>query len=252
MQTHTPDSHAAGFASGTLNPLRYDGLTFDPWEVPALMRAMMPAGVRVLDVGCGTGAATTVANTDKNNEVMGIEPDPDRAAAARARGMDAICGYLSAEFFTEHGNFDVIIFGDVLEHLPDPASMVSLALTGLRPGGYLLISVPNVAHWTVRWQLLFGNFDYNSSGIRDATHLRWFTRKTLEKFLQAQGMEIVEFRHSSGFYTPDYDIFPWNRLPTKLRGKIIHAGTRFFPLLFGCQHVVKARLRESKVKEIRS
>ena len=241
MQTQSPDSHAVGFAAETLDPLRYNGLTYDPWESPALLQQMMPSGVRVLDVGCGTGAATIVANTGKNNEVVGLEPDPDRTALAKQRGLDATCGYLSPAFFSARGSFDVIMFADVLEHLPDPAAMLSLALTGLRPGGTILISVPNVAHWTVRLRLLFGNFDYTTSGIRDATHLRWFTRKTLEAFVRGQGLEIVEFRNSSGLYTPDYQTFPWNRLPVRLREKMIHAGTRLFPLLFGCQHVLKAK-----------
>jgi len=195
----------------------------------------------VLDVGCGCASSTLVANSDKGNEVHGIEPDPERAAIARDRGIDATCGYLNSEYFAEHGSFDVIMFGDVLEHLSDPAAMLSLALEGLRPGGYILVSVPNVAHWTVRWQLLWGNFDYMSSGIRDATHLRWFTRKTLERLIASAGLEIVEFRHSSGLYTPDYNIFPFKHLPRKLCEKIVHGCTRFFPLLFGCQHVIKAK-----------
>lgn len=239
----SPDVHGTGFTAATLDPLRYNGISDDPWEAHVLLQGLMPSGVRVLDVGCGCGPATVMANEGKNNEVHGIEPDPDRAAAARARGLDVVCGYLSADYFAEHGSFDVIMFADVLEHLSDPAAMLSLALSGLRPGGFLLISVPNVAHWTVRWQLLWGNFNYMSSGIRDATHLRWFTRKTLEQLLSSLDLEIVEFRHSSGLYTPDYDIFPWNRMPKKLKEKVVHGGTRFFPLLFGCQHVLKARRR---------
>ncbi len=236
----SPDAHGAGFAP-VLDPLRYSGLSDDPWEAPALLRDLMPSGARVLDVGCGCGPSTIVANYGKGNDVSALEPDPDRCAAARARGIDVTQGYLTAQYLAEHGSFDVIMFADVLEHVADPAALLNLALTALRPGGCLLISVPNVAHWTVRLGLFFGNFDYASSGIRDATHLRWFTRKTLKQLLASVGLEVIAARSSSGLYTPDYDIFPWNRLPWKLRYKLVHAGTRFLPLLFGCQHVVKAR-----------
>jgi SAM-dependent methyltransferase len=247
----SPDAHGEGFATATLDPLRYGGLSDDPWEAPALLRAMMPSRVRVLDVGCGCGPATEVANHGKDNEVHGIEPDAIRAEVARARGIAVTCGYLSDDFIERHGLFDVVMFADVLEHVPDPGALLTLALRGLKPEGVLLISVPNVAHWTVRWQLLWGNFNYMPSGIRDATHLRWFTRKTVEHLLASLGLEILDFRHSAGLFTPDYDVFPWNRLPRKFRAKSVHAATRFFPLLFGCQHVLKAKRRtacESAVK----
>lgn len=237
----TPDAVGAGFAASALDPLRYNGLCDDPWEAPAILNAMMPSGARVLDVGCGSGPTTLVANHGKGNDVWGIEPDPDRAETARARGLNVSCGYLTDSYFVENGTFDVIMFADVLEHVPDPAGLLKMALTGLRSDGFILISVPNVAHWTVRWQLARGRFDYMPSGIRDATHLRWFTQRTLQHLLESVGLEVVDFRHSSGAYTPDYQIFPWKNLSQKWRNRGIHVGTRLWPRLFGCQHVVKAR-----------
>src|SRR5262245_42234591 len=82
---------------------------------------------------------------------------------------------VSEEFLREHGRFDTIVLADVIEHLPDPAEMVSLLKQGLVPDGSIVASVPNVAHWFVRIDLLRGSFNYQEMGIMDATHLRWFT-----------------------------------------------------------------------------
>jgi methionine biosynthesis protein MetW len=241
---NTPDTHANGLTTAELDPLRYDGHTDDPYEVAGLLRSFMPEGARVLDVGCGTGSVSTIVNRGKGNEVHGIEPDPRRAEVARSRGMDVFCGYLTEDYFANHGQFDVVVFADVLEHLPDPAGMLALAASGLRSGGLVLISVPNVAHWSIRLDLIRGRFDYTDCGIRDATHLRWFTRKTLEHLLHTQDLEILELKQSAGIGLYDYWWRrPWKWMPIRMREEFVHAFTRSMPLLFGCQHIVKARKR---------
>jgi 2-polyprenyl-3-methyl-5-hydroxy-6-metoxy-1,4-benzoquinol methylase len=239
----SPDAHGQGLMAQALDPQRYDGHTEDPSESAGLLQALMPAGVRVLDVGCGTGSVTVIANRGKGNDVVGIEPDAQRAEAARARSLNVHCGFLAPEFFAEHGMFDVIVFADVLEHLAEPAAMLDLALTGLRPDGCLLISVPNVAHWSVRWQLLRGHFDYRESGIRDSTHLRWFTRKTLEQLLWSRGLYALDWRYSAGITLWDYSQGWWGRMKPARRARLVYAGLKRWPLLFACQHVVKARRR---------
>ena len=65
----------------------------------------MPAVVRVLDVGCGPGSVTLIANDGKRNVVLGIEPDSIRVEAAKKRGVDVITGYLTAELLSERGPF---------------------------------------------------------------------------------------------------------------------------------------------------
>jgi 2-polyprenyl-3-methyl-5-hydroxy-6-metoxy-1,4-benzoquinol methylase len=184
---------------------------------------------------------TEIVNRGKNNDVHGIEPDPVRAAAARARGFQVVCGILDDAYFTEHGSFDVIMFTDVLEHVPDPAALLDLALRGLRPAGRILISVPNVAHWSMRWYVLTGRFDATDTGIRDATHLRWFTLKTLQGMLNSRGLEIEKLAHSAGTFLTEYYRMPWKVIPRSFRFGFVKMATRVAPLLFGCQHVVMAR-----------
>lgn len=185
-----PDSHGAGLTGTGLDPLRYDGQSDHPAEVAGMIHTLMPAGVRVLDVGCGTGSVTLIANRGRGNTVRAIEPDPDRAATARARGIDVHNGVLDDAYLADRGRFDVVMSSDVLEHLAAPADLLRRFVAAARPGGLVILSVPNVAHWTVRWNLLFGRFDYEPVGIMDATHLRWFTEHLSMPLLRWLGRRL--------------------------------------------------------------
>jgi SAM-dependent methyltransferase len=94
------------------------------------------------------------------------------------------------------GSFEVVVFGDVLEHLRDPLSVLRGARGLLRPGGYVVISTPNIAHGDVRLALLSGRFNYSKVGILDDTHLRFFTRDSLVSFLNDAGFVPADLRRS--------------------------------------------------------
>jgi 2-polyprenyl-3-methyl-5-hydroxy-6-metoxy-1,4-benzoquinol methylase len=237
----SPDRNARGLLKSSPDALRYDNQTDDPHEVAGILRAAMPSGVRVLDVGCGTGSVTLIANADKGNEVLCVEPDPDRAQVARSRGLRTFNTLLDEAFLEAHGPFDVIMFADVLEHLPNPASLVELAAQGLRPGGLILASVPNVAHWTVRANLLIGRFDYTETGIYDSTHLRWFTERSFRTFIQAHGFEVLSIRQTAGVDLPVYWAWPFRHVPRRILHPVIRTLNRLLPRLIGCQHVITAR-----------
>jgi methionine biosynthesis protein MetW len=226
-----------------MEPLRYGKLDCDPIEASGLIRAMMPSNVRVLDVGCGVGALTEAVNADKNNTVLCIEPDPVRAEAARDRGLSVYVGLLDDDFIRTQGKFDVIVFADVLEHLTDPAAMLQKAVSCLAADGMIISSVPNVAHWTVRMRLLIGRFDYDKWGIMDATHLRWFTTRSMLALYDNQGLAVVDLRHSAGTMLDIYGRAPFRLAPRGLLRTVVATLTRWLPNLFGCQHVIKAKVR---------
>ena len=140
-----PDHHAAGLIDAGGNPSRYDGHDHNPLEVADRFRAIMPKGVRVLYVGCGTGSATLIASWQAGNTILAIEPDPERAAIARSRGLDVHHGLLDDGFIAEHGTFDVVMSSDVLEHVPAPSEFLRAMIKATKPGGVLLLSVPHVA-----------------------------------------------------------------------------------------------------------
>ncbi|WP_331504334.1 class I SAM-dependent methyltransferase [Phenylobacterium sp.] len=225
-----------------MEPLRYDGQSDHPEEVAGILRAMMPTGVRVLEVGCGTGSVTLIANHGKGNEVVAIEPDPQRAALARSRGVNAMCCILDEAFVAGEQPFDVVMMADVLEHMADPGAALKLVRAALKPGGHLLISVPNVAHWTVRLNLLFGRFDYAEYGIMDVTHLRWFYSRTIRRLVEDAGLTIVAMRQTAGVQLPVYQRSPFRHVPKRALHAFVRTSNRLFPTLFGCQHVIKAVL----------
>ena len=187
------------------------------------------------------GSVTVIANKEKGNSILAIEPDADRCAVALARGIKVFRGFLDDQLMSEWGPFDVIMFADVLEHLTSPDNMFKLAVRGLKSGGVILASVPNVAHWSLRLKLLFGRFDYTETGLCDATHLRWFTQRTIRALFNSHSLEILSLKHSSGFSLPVYRSRYFKFVPDRILKKAIHLMTRAFPRLFACQFVVKAR-----------
>lgn len=97
---------------------------------------------RLLDVGCGTGESM-LSWRGQQAECVGLEPDPDVARKARElTGMDVRSGALEAQEFPAE-SFDVITMSHVLEHVEDPRSTLRAAARLLRPGGELLIWVPD-------------------------------------------------------------------------------------------------------------
>jgi SAM-dependent methyltransferase len=87
--------------------------------------------------------------------------------------------------------YDAIVFGDVLEHLRDPRAVLEKLSSRLKPGGKILMSLPNIANIWVRLNLLFGHFNYRSVGILNESHLRFFTWKTAQQLVADSGLDIV-------------------------------------------------------------
>jgi len=227
--------------SGELDPLRYDWCTDAPQEVARMLADLVPVGSRVLDVGCGAGSVSRIIADTRNAKITGIEPNSQRAEAARARGLEVYQEPFTPGIVQRLEPFDVILFADVLEHVADPGSFLQFACRGLLPGGRVVASVPNVAHWSVRLDLLRGRFDYQPTGIRDATHLRWFTADTVRSLFETNGLRVISLQHTAGVALPDYENrSPWRWMSRDRRDAIVRALARRLPLLFGCQHIIHA------------
>ena len=145
----------------------------------------------VLDVGCAHGYLGEVLRA-RGCRVVGVERDPEDAARARAHCEQVVVRDVEEPDWIEELNrrrFDVIVFADVLEHLRDPARVLRETLELLAPDtGFIVASIPNVAHVSVRLELLLGSFRRETLGILDATHLHFFTRDSLEEFLASCGI----------------------------------------------------------------
>ncbi len=146
-------------------------------------------GHRVLEVGCSVGHVTEHLIA-AGNTVVGVEIDPDAAAQASewaetVHVLDLDIELLSA---VESGRFDVILLGDVIEHLRDPIPVMRDLLTLLADDGRVIVSVPNVSHIDIRLMLLEGTWAYQHDGLLDRSHLRWFTNDSLRTLLGELGL----------------------------------------------------------------
>ena len=155
----------------------------------------------LLDVGCGRGQIADAARRI-GYRVVGIECHPAALAVARDRTDELLpvdLGDGNAVAAALDGRkFDVILFADVLEHLPDPLTVLRLYLGFLQPGGRIVVSLPNIACWDRRLALLFGRFDYADAGIMDRTHLRFFTFRTAQALLQEADLAVLSVGHAPG------------------------------------------------------
>ena len=88
--------------------------------------------------------------------------------------------------------FDVIVAGDVLEHTKRPELVLAQLHLLLAPGGYVVVSLPHLAHGDVRLALLSGQFPYSDHGLLDKTHLKFFTRSTILELFSSTGYKVDE------------------------------------------------------------
>ncbi len=197
----------------------------------------MRAGLRLLDLGAAGGHLGRAVR-DRCAFLAGVEPDPGLPAAAREgyddwRQTDA----LSAGDWAEP--FDVAVCADVLEHLARPEDLLARIFRWLRPGGVLLVSLPNVANISVRAALLAGRFSYADRGILDRTHLRFFTRKSAGSLIAGAGFRIRDVEGTGMPFelaVPALTRPPW-RAPVLA---FANGAARIWPTLFGYQFILEA------------
>jgi 2-polyprenyl-3-methyl-5-hydroxy-6-metoxy-1,4-benzoquinol methylase len=168
-----------------------------------LMVELIGGNKRVLDVGCATGYLAR-ALRERGCTVSGFESDPEAAEEARPHLDRLVVGDVErtdlAEAFGEE-RFDVVVFGDVLEHLRDPLPVLKAAKAVLAERGSVVASIPNIAHGSVRLALMAGRFDYQPLGLLDSTHLRFFTRASIEALFREAGLAPLDVRRTTaGFF----------------------------------------------------
>jgi 2-polyprenyl-3-methyl-5-hydroxy-6-metoxy-1,4-benzoquinol methylase len=156
----------------------------------AKLIAAVGTGQRVLDVGCSSGYLARPLS-ELRNTIVGLELDPEAAGEAEAFCERVLVGDLETmELPLEPGSFDVVLCGDIVEHLRDPVAALGRLRPFLRPGGRLVVSTPNVANWAIRLSLLGGRWRYTDRGILDRSHTHLFTRATLGETIERAGYVV--------------------------------------------------------------
>lgn len=148
------------------------------------------SGERVLDVGCSSGYLSEPLS-QRGNTLVGIELDATAAREAERWCERVLVGDVETmELPFEPGSFDVVLCGDVIEHLRDPGAALARLRPLLVPGGRLVVSTPNIANWAMRLSLLAGRWRYTDRGFLDRTHTHLFTRRTLVETIESAGYRI--------------------------------------------------------------
>jgi SAM-dependent methyltransferase len=162
---------------------------------PDLLRFMPPDLRRIVEVGCSSGAlAREYKKLNPGCYYTGIEIAPEFAELAR-RHCDSVhvldIEDASEAYLRESLGADGWIFGDALEHLRDPWSLLERIRRIVPSTGCVVACIPNAQHWSVQARLSAGLFRYEPSGLLDRTHLRWFTRITIVEMFHGAGFKIV-------------------------------------------------------------
>jgi lauroyl/myristoyl acyltransferase/2-polyprenyl-3-methyl-5-hydroxy-6-metoxy-1,4-benzoquinol methylase len=162
------------------------------------MLDLLPGTVqRLLDVGGGEGHFARAFIEQRGGEAWLVEPSDAADRAPPSPKLQVLKGRLEDADPQKIGLFDAVTFLDVLEHMAEPIAALLAARRLLRPGGVLLVSVPNVGHWSVVRDLALGRFDYLPVGVLCGTHLRFFTAASLDELLQEAGFAIVQQRRTT-------------------------------------------------------
>ncbi len=197
----------------------------------------LPAGVRLLELGPGTGQVKVLS--DRGDLAwFGLEGTLEGLAPLAGRFAGGAIVDLETLERMPRG-FTAALAADVLEHLSDPERALRQLASALPVGSPLLVSVPNVANLTVRLALLFGRFEYRDRGILDRTHRVFFTRKTLERTLAAAGFTVE--RRSVSTIPLRLALPGWPEWLLTPAEAILAGLTRLLPTLFGYQLLAFAR-----------
>jgi len=209
-----------------------------PYNLFAKVYKLIPAGINVLEAGCHTGQFGALLRR-KGCRVTGVEIDPDAVQRAKlALDRVRLTNLEEEEVFQEFKEqFDVILFMDVLEHCRNPEEILRRARKALAPNGFVITSIPNIANWSIRWNLLRGRFEYERVGIMDQTHIKFYTIKTVTRLFENAGykIELMDYTYS----------FPVFRVRKLIGGILAKTVGRLLPGLFSYQMVIKARPKGS-------
>ncbi len=154
-----------------------------------------PASEFVMEFGCGEGNfLAAYKNTYPSSNCSGFELFEAAANKARTKLDQVYQGNAEevdlSDLEISENYFDLLIYGDVIEHFSYPWKALEKHIKYLKPGGYICACIPNVSHWSMIYNLINGEFEYRDSGLMDRTHLRFFTRSSIIKMFQNLGMEI--------------------------------------------------------------
>lgn len=207
-----------------------------------LLAQRINAGEHVLQVDGGPGWLARLV-TDRGAHVIMTDLSNVAVARARERGIDARqCEIDAGPLPFSDDEFDVVISDSQLEHRFDPEHALDEMVRVLRPGGRLLLLLPNMGHWRVRWWVLRGRFPYVPNTPTDWLHLRFFTLPDVSRLLAARGLIVTETDGSASLRVKGlYPAFLRQGPPAALYTRL----ARRWPSLFARDFILVARKNDA-------
>ena len=163
-----------------------------PNDAHGISLQLVGQGKTVLELGAASGHVTKALKS-LNNVVTAVERDARFSENLSEIADEVIItdlDWLDLRERLRGKKFEVVLAGDVLEHCSKPELVLLQIHELLTPDGYVVISLPNIAHGDVRLSLLTGTFDYSDTGLLDRTHLRFFTRSSIHTFLSQSHFDV--------------------------------------------------------------
>jgi len=222
---------------------KYDQFNHNEFESHRLVFDLIDSGSKVLDVGCATGYFAKELSR-KDCETWGVDGDKEAAQKAKKYCKQVIVRDLdkcdSLPFPKK--SFDVVILLDVIEHLNHPEVILETIKSYLKKDGVMILSTPNIAHASIRWMLLRGDFNYTNTGIMDKTHVHFYTGDSLKKLIKGNGYSMTKLIPTNGMCKVPFLYKITDRLPYSWQYKI----TEMLPNLFSHQFIVVAKPAKRK------
>lgn len=172
----------------------FDPQQAHPDDAHSTLMRLIPAGSRVLELGCSSGYLSGYMERVLGCRVTGLEVDPVAAQIAQSRCSEVYTVDLDAPdalaVAQASAPYDVVLAAAVLEHLRHPEQVLRQMRTLLKSDALVIVSLPNIAYWQFRLSLLAGKFDYADYGVMDRTHTRLYTLRTGRELLEQNGYHV--------------------------------------------------------------
>ena len=207
----------------------------------SVLASLIQPGTRVLDLGTGSGVLGRHLKSAQACRVDGVTLSAQEQATAsawyeRLERLDLEDANWPGRFAGQR--YDFIVCADVLEHLREPERVVQACRQMLQPGGWLLVSIPNVAYAGMTASLMHGEWPAGTEGLLDRTHLHFYTRQSFTRMLVQEGWRVDRVEaidlpwHHTEFWTP-FDHLP----PAVARYLLAQADASAYQLVFAAQPI---------------
>lgn len=212
--------------------MKYKNFNPHPYEIHKMVYDLIKPGSSILDIGCASGYFAKELRR-KKCRVTGIDIDAEALNEAKKYCEKVIlCNLDLLDNKTlPNQKFDYILALDVIEHLQNYNNLLVVLRTHFTRNGRLIITTPNIAHISIRLNLLAGNFNYTEYGILDNTHVHFFTKTTLKSTLLFNDYKIEEIRETADFGQLPLVGRLFRHIPKEIQWQV----TNIIPTILGVQ-----------------